>query len=112
MQFLFADKTTSVRAKLDSSKLPKYYKIPSDIYAIDIKNNEIVIESDNELTIKEEELISKRVASLIHELVNASKGYKDCEMTPAKFLRLLSAFTHSNDSRAINVIFNPNIYHS
>lgn len=109
MNFLFADKTVSGKARLDGSKLPKYYRIPAHIYEILMQNNTISVILPTQNSTKQYDAISKKVESLIFELLYAAKGYKDCEMTPAKFHRLLSAFKNANDSPAINFNLNPNI---
>jgi hypothetical protein len=106
MNFLFADKSYSNKAILDSRKLPKYYKIPPDIYEVVFQNNIITIKLNQEVSLKKHDFISKKIESLIYELVNASKGYKDCEMTPARFIRILSAFTNDQNSPALNFSYN------
>lgn len=110
MNFLFTDRTISNKAILDSSKLPKYYKIRPNIYNVLLINNTVTIDLVDGISNKEHDFISKKVESLIYELVNASKGYTDCEMTPAKFIRLISSFTNVNNSPALNFTFNPSLF--
>jgi len=109
MEFLFADKTKSNKAILDATKLPKYYKIAPLIFNIEINNNAIIVSMPEDMSIKEHNVMSHRIESLIYELLNAAKGNKDCEMSAAKFVRLISSFKNNNHSQVLNFIF-PLVY--
>jgi hypothetical protein len=49
--------------------------------------------------------MSHRIESLIYELLNAARGNNDCEMSAAKFVRIISSFINENQSPALNFIF-------
>jgi hypothetical protein len=108
MNFLFVDKSYSNKAILDATKLPKYYKIPPNTYEVLLQNNTISIRVNQKISNKKYNFLSKKIESLIYSLVNASKGYKNCEMTPAKFIRILSAFTNEENSPALNFSYTYN----
>ncbi len=103
MEFLFSDKTKSTKAILDASKLPKYYKINPIIFNVEINNNAIIVSVPKDMSIKEHNIMSHRIESLVYELLNAAKG--SCEMSAAKFIRIISAFKNDFGSPVLNFIF-------